>query len=124
VKLLPRYTKVLTLGASYTENALVGDVVLQEKVDGSQFRFGLNEDKAIVLGSRSVNYEGYNVDGMFKLVVDYIQGLEKQIVTDFLPDTYFFSEYLMKEKHNVLQYERVPLNNLMLFDCLEQGRFP
>lgn len=44
MKLVPSYTKVLTLGASYTEEALTGHVVLQGKVDGSQFGFGLNED--------------------------------------------------------------------------------
>lgn len=33
MKSVPGYTKVLTLGSAYTENALVGDVVVQEKVD-------------------------------------------------------------------------------------------
>ena len=34
MKAVPGYTKVLTLGSSMTENALIGDIILQEKIDG------------------------------------------------------------------------------------------
>jgi len=52
---LMQYPKVLTLGSYMTDRALVGKVVVQEKVDGSQFRFGVVLDKdgnkKLVMGS-------------------------------------------------------------------------
>ena len=35
MKQVPKYTKVLNLGSSRTERALIGEVVCQEKIDGS-----------------------------------------------------------------------------------------
>ena len=63
MKHIPHYTKVLTLGSSYTENALVGDVIIQEKVDGSQFRFGINEDGELLFASKGANLVPYFNEG-------------------------------------------------------------
>jgi len=123
MKMLPKYTKVLTLGAQRTERALIGEVVVQEKVDGSQFRFGLNEDREILYGSRSKNFEPDASERMFKSGVDYLSGIEDEIKKGFRPDTYFFCEYLQKEKHNVLKYDRVPKNHFVLFDVLLNGKW-
>ena len=120
MKNLPRYTKVLTLGSSRTENALEGPVIIQEKVDGSQFRFGRNEDGDFALGSRSVNWVDRNCDGMFNSGVSYLRGVKDRLTK---PDTYFFCEYLSKPKHNTLCYERTPKNYFVLFDVMEHGKW-
>jgi len=127
MKTLPHYTKVLTLGSAYTENALIGEVIVQEKVDGSQFRFGINEDRELLIGSKGVKIipiegdeELLNIPKMFKPAVKHILSI-KEILSKFLPDTYFFAEILQKPKHNVLKYGRVPKNHIVLFDVLEQG---
>jgi len=127
MKTLPHYTKVLTLGAAYTENALVGKVIVQEKVDGSQFRFGINEDKELLIGSKGVKIipiegdeELSTVPKMFKPAVKHILSI-KETLSKFSLDTYFFAEILQKPKHNVLKYGRVPKNHIVLFDVLEQG---
>jgi len=39
MKAIPSYGKILTLGSAMSENALVGKVFVQEKIDGSQFGF-------------------------------------------------------------------------------------
>jgi len=123
MKSLPRYTKVRTLGSSRTEKAMVGEVVIQEKIDGSQFRFGLNEDGDLVLGSKSINWEYKAWDKMFALGAEYITSIEERIKQNYSPDTYFFCEYLSKPKHNTLAYERVPKNNLVLFDIMQNGEW-
>lgn len=127
MKSLPHYTKVITLGSNYTENALVGEVIVQEKVDGSQFRFGINEDKELIMGSKGVRIvpiegdeELLTVPKMFKPAVKHILSMKK-ILSKFPPDTYFFVETLQKPKHNVLKYGKVPKNHIVLFDVLEQG---
>lgn len=123
MKHLSKYCKILTLGASKTEEALVGDVILQEKVDGSMFRFGLNEDKKLLMGSHQINWEGAKPDKMFNLAADYVTFIGGRIKKDFSGDTYFFCEYLSKPKHNVLKYSTIPTNGLVLFDAIEKGKW-
>ena len=110
---VPSYTKILTLGATGTERALIGEVSIQEKVDGSQFRFGLNEDGELTMASHHATIYPEN-PGMFKAAVDY----DGRWWLALPRDTYFFCEYLAKPKHNTLTYNRVPKNHLVLFDVL------
>lgn len=119
MKTIPHYPKVLTLGSAYTENIFNGEVVIQEKVDGSMFRFGINEDGQLVMGSKSVAIYEDNYPAMFKEAVEYVKTLK----LNFEKDTYFYCEYLQNEKHNVLKYERIPKNHLVLFDCLVNGKW-
>ena len=122
MKTIPKYTKVLNLGSTFTESALVGPVILQEKVDGSQFRFGVNEDGALVIGSKNRDMIPEAPDGMFQQIADYLLSIKDRIL-EFPPDTYLYGEYLMKPKHNVLSYGRIPTNHLVLFDGLQEGKW-
>ena len=122
MKNIPGYTKVMTLGAFRTENALEGEVVLQEKVDGSQFGAGVNEDNEVVVRSHNRVMEINAPDKMFQLGVDHVRSVEKEFIT-LGSDVYCYFEYLQKPKHNTLTYERVPKNNLVLFDCLSKGKW-
>lgn len=119
MKSLPSYSKILTLGSAYTENALVGEVIVQEKVDGSQFSFGINEDRQLVMRSKGQQLFLDNFAPMFDKCVQYVQNLK----LDVSPDTYFYCEYLQRPKHNTLKYAREPQNNLILFDVLTEGRW-
>lgn len=111
MKSIPGYTKVLTLGSAYTENALVGEVVVQEKVDGSQFVFGVNEDRELVMRSKGQELYLDNFAPMFEKAVKYVSGLKLSVE----PDTYFYCEFLQKPKHNTLKYAKEPHHNLILF---------
>ncbi len=121
MKGVPSYTKVLTLGSSMTENALIGDILIQEKIDGSQFGFGLNEFKQVVFRSKSVAMHVDNYSDMFKEAIDHVMSIEKIIQAMFPTDTYFYCEYLQKPRHNTLKYDMIPKNHLMLFDCMQKG---
>jgi len=115
VKDVPSYTKILTLGATGTERALMGEVIIQEKVDGSQFRFGLNEDGELTMASHHATIYPEN-PGMFGMAADHAAWAAGAC---YLPrDTYFYCEYLAKPKHNTLAYESVPFHHLVLFDVL------
>lgn len=123
MKTAPKYTKVLTLGSSHTENALSGErIQIQEKLDGSQFRFGINEDGEIVTGSKGVDFvNGRPVEGMFLEGHNYIMSIEGLLKEYFEPDTYFYAEYFKSPKHNTLKYDRIPTNHICLFDVMENG---
>lgn len=118
MKSIPGYTKVLTLGSAYTENSLVGEVIVQEKVDGSQFSFGINEDGELVMRSKGQELYQDNVAPMFEKAVNYVLSLKLTAKSD----TYFYCEYLQRPKHNTLKYSKEPQNNLILFDVLSAGR--
>lgn len=120
MKAVPSYSKILTLGSSGTENALVGHVVVQEKVDGSQFAFGINEDGELVMRSKSVPMTVDNHAEMFDEAVDFVQSTA--IVKLFKKEIYFYCEYLSKPKHNTLSYSKIPNNHLVLFDVLDTGK--
>jgi len=113
-KFIPSYPKILQLGSQRTENIFEGVVDIEEKIDGSQFRFGINEDGELVIGSHRKRI-GNKPDKMFNKGIEYVKSLN---LTDVSPDTYFYTEYLNKPKHNTLRYERTPKNGLMLFGVL------
>ena len=123
MKQVPSYTKVIAIGSSFTEEALTGDVILQEKVDGSQFGFGLNEDGIVVCRSHNAQMDVESLsNNMFQLGTDYINSIQDTIkMCD--PDTYFYAEFLQKPKHNTLKYGRTPKNNIVIFDAMIKGRW-
>jgi len=108
------YPKIYALGHRALTDLLSNPVVVEEKIDGSQFSFGYFSDHEYHDGYR-VKSKGaeLNLDApekMFSQGVDYIRGL-------VLKDGWTYRcEYLKKPKHNALAYDRIPTNHLMLFD--------
>lgn len=124
MKAVPSYGKILTLGSAMTENALVGHVVVQEKVDGSQFGFGINDEGQVVMRSKGMQLTDDNHADMFAQAVKYVMEVAYKKLQNRVPlDTFFYCEYLQSPKHNTLKYNGVPKNNLVLFDVVSQGRF-
>lgn len=121
---IPSYPKIFTIGSSGTENALIGsNIRIEEKVDGSQFSFGINSEGELVFKSKSVMLDRHTPDNLFKEAVEYLMTIEDSILKAFSPNTYFYGECLKRPKHNTLKYGRVPKNNIVLFDCLCNGRW-
>jgi hypothetical protein len=117
---VPSYGKVMTLGSAGTQDALRGPVIVQEKVDGSQFGFGIDDTGHFVFRSKGADIHLEAIPKMFELGVHHVN----RMLAKFSPkasDIYFFGEYLNKPKHNALSYERVPKGNIVLFDGLMRG---
>lgn len=87
-------------------------VVIEEKVDGSQFRIQLEPDGTIKCGSH--HQELSMVDSMFKLATDQAETIFAGVKTE--ESVTVFCEYLKSIKQNALVYARVPKNNLVIFD--------
>ena len=107
------FPKVYNLGHPALESLLDGDIVVQEKVDGSQFSFGVLDSE---LRCRSKGAELYvdAPDKMFTLAVE--TAVEVNDKWGLLPGYVYRAEYLLKPKHNALAYERVPAQNVILYD--------
>ena len=88
---------------------LFGPVVVEEKVDGSQLSVR-REGKTTWCRSKTVPFEAANYEGPFKLAADAVSAID-------LPEGYTFrGEFLMRPRHNVLAYDRVPKHNFVVWD--------
>lgn len=109
--MISSYPSIYTLGHRYLSELFNGPVVIQEKIDGSQFSFGVVDGK---LQCRSRGQE-IHIDAPEKMFADAVASVRRIRIS--LPEGYTFRcEYLQKPKHNTLAYSRVPAGNLMLFD--------
>lgn len=108
------YPQIYALGHRYSTELLLDDVAVQEKIDGSQFSFGWFSDYPISDGFR-MRSKGAQLNieapaSMFRKGVEFVKTLKLQ-------DGWTYrGEYLLKPKHNTLAYDRVPANNIILFD--------
>ena len=124
---VPSYTKVLTIGARGTEHLLRGEVVVQEKVDGSQFAFGIDAEGNTGCRSHHQQLDMNGGAGMFEEAVKHVRAVKYELgllwrAGGEAPMT-LYCEYLQKPKHNSLAYERTPSHHLVLFDALDNGNW-
>uniref|UniRef100_A0A6H1ZC99 Putative RNA ligase n=1 Tax=viral metagenome TaxID=1070528 RepID=A0A6H1ZC99_9ZZZZ len=104
------YPKIYNLGHRSIRDLLEDPVVVEEKIDGSQFSFGVFEDLLYV---RSKGQEMLP-DAPEKM---FTKGVEA--VRDRLPLLHegwtYRGEYLQRPKHNALAYDRIPKGHIILF---------
>ena len=113
--MIPAYPKIFSIGSPYIPNLFTGKVEVTEKIDGSQFNFGLDSQKNVGLRSKGKDIYIDDPEKMFQKAIDYVVSIDEKIKNKFSPETFFYTEFLSKPKHNVLQYKRVPKNHLILF---------
>lgn len=114
------YPKIYNIGHKYLSQLFWDEVIVQEKVDGSQFSFGMipsvdengNVFNELRFRSKGQEFSAESVNGMFALGVEAVLRAKDKLV----PGRTYRGEYLMKPKHNVLAYDRAPENNVILFD--------
>jgi hypothetical protein len=112
------YTKVLALGHRFIQDILFGETIAEEKVDGSQISFGVLDG---ILRVRSRGQEVIlDAPGMFDVAVEQIQEIQHLLRPGYI----YRGEYLRKPKHNVLAYDRVPKNNIVIFDIEDEDFNP
>ncbi len=111
---LSAFPKIFALGSKYISNIFDKLFEITEKVDGSQFVFG-KIDGELKIRSKGAIIIPDAPPKMFKAGVEYVLSLSST-----LPDNIvFYCEYLSKPKHNILKYDRIPLNHLALFGVEE-----
>lgn len=105
------YPSIYNLGHRALTPLFDGPVIAQEKVDGSQFSFGLFEDG---LRFRSKGQQIYldHVEPLFAEAVASVQS-RAELLT---PGWTYRGEYLKKPKHNALAYDRIPEGHVIIFD--------
>lgn len=103
------YPQVYALGHRALKELFLDPIIVEEKIDGSQFSFGLFEDGLRVRSKGQVML----VDApekMFDRAVETVKSLP-------LHEGWTYrAEYLRKPHHNGLSYDRIPNKHLILFD--------
>ena len=114
--MLNSYPSIFTLGHKAVADLLTRPVRVEEKVDGSQFSFGLEER----LTFRSKNQEVYwDESNMFFRGVKAITDIQQNI--GLKQGWIYRGEYLQKPKHNTLTYSRIPNNYVIIYDIDKSG---
>ena len=106
------YPKVYNLGHPAINDLFDGWAVIEEKVDGSQFSFGILDGE---LQCRSRNNQlVLDAAEMFQAGVDHVKSIEHLLEPGFI----YRGEYLAKPKHNSIAYDRCPDGHIILWDVM------
>jgi hypothetical protein len=99
------------LGHAAIADLLSGDVLVEEKIDGSQFSFA-KIDGELVCRSKGKEIIPDAPENMFTKAVS----TARELLPLLRPGWVYRCEFLQKPKHNVLAYGRVPARHLIIFD--------
>ncbi len=111
--LVSSYPSLYSLGHRFAENLLTGPITVEEKVDGSQFSFGLIEGQ-LCCRSKGQQLILDAPEKMFSLAVQSVRQLEPLLH----PGWTYRAEYLRSPTHNTATYGRIPTLHLILFDVM------
>ena len=105
------YGKLYNLGHRAIVDLLLDEVLVEEKIDGSQFSM------AKINGELYCRSKGKELiidapEKMFNKAVD----TAKELLPMLNEGWFYRGEYLQKPKHNTLSYLRTPEKNIMIFD--------
>lgn len=126
------YSSIFNIGHKAVQDLLSQEVNVEEKIDGSQFSFGLVEanfnssGEPVDIVHRYVDGLPYSLKIRSKGAVMHIDAPEKMfshgadtvksLADQLVPGWTYRGEYLAKPKHNALAYDRVPNGHIILFD--------
>jgi len=107
------YPSVFQIGHKAIADIFTGSVIVEEKVDGSQFSFGVIDG---VLQCRSKGKQ-LILDAPEKMFEKAVSSA--RLLSPFLhPEWIYRGEYLERPKHNTLAYGRTPRMNIIGFDIV------
>lgn len=108
---LHSYSSLYNLGHREVKDIFSSEVIIEEKIDGSQINFGVFDGK-LTIKSKGSKIDIDDPNGMFKKAVENIIKIKDKLHQNCS----YRGEYLQSPKHNVLKYNRVPENNIIIFD--------
>lgn len=112
------YTKPRLYGHKELHERGFGEktVLVQEKIDGSQFSFALSEEGVLFRSRGQQLYAGESCDKMFAPAVEYVKSIGHKLVLGWT----YRGECVTKPRHNALCYERAASGGVVLYD-IEAG---
>lgn len=114
------YPSIFNFGHKAVASLFTVPVYVEEKVDGSQFSFGIfapadgGLDYELRIRSKGANIIPDAPPAMFRSAVETVRRLFAE--SKLTPHWTYRGEVLAKPAHNTLRYERVPEGHVILFD--------
>ena len=107
------YPQVYAVGHKVIQDLFKGEVLVEEKIDGSQFSFGvLNGELCCRSKGKQIILD--NPEKMFTKAINTALELQDKL----RPEWIYRCEFLQKPKHNVLLYDRTPEKYLIVYDIM------
>lgn len=106
------YPSIYALGHSAIKEIFSSPVIIEEKIDGSQFSMMTDCNGELFCRSKGANLNMEAPEKMFQSAID----TAKVVQAELRPGWVYRCEYLQKPKHNTLAYDRVPDRHLIVFD--------
>ena len=107
------YPSIYNLGHKAVADIFLDPVVVQEKIDGAQFSFGLYEGHGYKARSHKMDIDVDNPVKQFAVAVEYTKTLP------LLANRTYRAEVVAQS--NILKYQRQPKGSLILFDINDYG---
>lgn len=117
---IPPFPKIFEVGHHAIANLFEGEVEITEKIDGSQFSFGVSPEGALVIRSKGKELFFEDPEKLFSVAIEWVAKNRDKILATLAPGSFVYGEYLRVPKHNVLAYARVPKNNIIVFGVREK----
>jgi RNA ligase-like protein len=109
--MLHSYPSIFNLGHKAVKTLFDTEVLIEEKVDGSQFSFGKRDGVLFMRSKEATLYEPVT-DKLFRAAAEYVISIKDKLQEGWT----YRGEVLCRPKHNSLEYERTPQNNVIIFD--------
>lgn len=106
------YPSIYNIGHRAIASLLTVPVNVEEKIDGSQFSFGISEEGEIRIRSKGATMLPDAPEKMFTRAVETVKSISAQLTSGWT----YRTEFLAKPKHNTLCYDRAPRSHLIVFD--------
>jgi hypothetical protein len=108
------YPKVWNVGHGAVKDIFSKTLLVEEKIDGSQFSFGDVDGRLRMKSHHQDISDIVGEYGLFTEVIAYVRGLYE--AKKLVPGYTYRVEVLQKPTHNKLSYERVPKHHMIGFD--------
>lgn len=122
-----KYPKIPHLGEPYLANLFENEVEVSEKIDGSQFRAYFDRNLTMEFGTKETQgMERLKTEQLFSYGVNWLTVIKDRVFNwlRLHQEQYIilFCETLYRNKHNTIQYGRIPKNHLYLFGAMTSSR--
>lgn len=106
------YSSIFCLGHKSVETLFNSEVLIEEKIDGSQISFGMYETEGLIMKSKGAILYPPIDNKLFKAACEYVISIQSLLPMNWT----FRGEVLFREHHNTITYGRVPRHNIVIFD--------
>lgn len=108
------YGKIYGVGHAAVSDIFMKTVLVEEKIDGSQFSFGNIQGRLRIKSHHQDISDIVGEYGLFTEAIAYVR--ELYATAKLVPGYTYRGEVLQKLKHNKLEYERLPKHGIVGFD--------